>query len=144
MPPVVINLAGATGFTVVPAGKYEATISKLPEIVPSKSTKGNWNINFEFQLKDPSQKHWETRSLAPTVLWRFKEELTNMGIDPPGELDLDDFKEWLRETFPVGYELILDMTEEEDTYRPGKNPDGSPKMQNRATMLSVDSSESGW
>jgi hypothetical protein len=143
--PVIIDIGGAKGFEVVDPGQYPAKVSKAPEIAASKSTKGNWNINFEFELEDPQQKHWESRSLAANAIWRFKEELVNMGIDPPGALEMDELKEWLRETFPVGMELILDMTVEDD-WNGKKDPKtGETLKQNRATMLLPDSSSgSGW
>jgi hypothetical protein len=145
--PVIIDFDQAgEGFTALDDGKYPATISKT-EVVPSRSNKANWNVNFEFALTDMNRKHWETRSLAQNALWRFKTELTNMGIEwPAGQLDLDQIKEWVQETFPPGMEVVLDMTQED--HWQGRIDPATKEVQkvNRATMVLEDDGEasSGW
>lgn len=144
--PVIIDFeAAGEGFGVLEEGSYPAKLTSVPKVERSRSNAANWNVNFEFDLLEVSgRKHWETRSLNQRALWRWKQELTDMGVEPPAQIELEELKEWLAETFPAGMEVILQMTQEDD-WQGRKDKDGNTLQQNRATMRLPDGSESsGW
>jgi hypothetical protein len=142
---VTIDIANAKdGFTVYDEGDYEATVSKAWEIVPSKSTKGNYNANLELTMKEGGGTYFQGYSLSPNALWRLKTELAEFGVEYPSEpLALQEFQEWLNEVVPVGTEVVLHLVVEDDWQNRKDPKTGETLKQNRATMSPVNGSAGG-
>lgn len=98
----------SSGFEVLPAGNYDATVAKV-EVRNSKAGDSQY-LNFEWDVIDENGKErkvWDIASLKPQALWKLKAIMEAFGMLVEGQidLDLDEF---------VGQSAVLEL--EIDTY----------------------------
>lgn len=82
------------GFPLWPEGEYPSVLSKA-ELKKAKSKHFGWNVEFEPESEDVKGKGFSNFSLHPNALWRTKQNLLRLGMDPDvwaeiGAIDSED------------------------------------------------------
>ena len=98
MPLVDYNVVEDRDFTPVEDGVYDATLTNWELKQPTDSSKFPY-YNLEFTADEQAgigkRKFWVMSSIAPTALWKFKQNMLILGANPadmePGsQVDTDD------------------------------------------------------
>lgn len=126
------------GFPLWPEGEYPSTLSKL-ELKKAKSGHFGFNAEFEPDDEDVKGKGFSNFSLHPNALWRTKQNLLRLGLDPDewvnfGEMDSEDettlqeLNEKVQEL--IGNDCVLVITHQ--TY---EDDEGETKTRNNVEKI---------
>jgi hypothetical protein len=84
MAEVPVDLTQVKEIEALPAGDYKCSVSKA-DLTASKRTVGNTNMALEYTVQD-GEYHgriiFDTLSLAEKALWRVKDFITCLGMQP--------------------------------------------------------------
>jgi len=97
--------AESSGFEPVEPGEYAAVCTGC-KLSDKPGGSGFHYVELEFTGKDPKRKYWGNYSLSPKALWKLKETIVALGIEPgdgPFELDPEDV---------IGKDALLVITQE--------------------------------
>lgn len=130
------------GFPLWPEGEYPSTLSEV-ELKKAKSGHYGFNLQFDPESEEVTGKAFANASLHPNALWRTKQTLMRLGLDPDvwadcGDMDSEDedtlkeFNEKVREL--IGNEAVLIMTHQD--YE-GEEDDGTPVTKTRNNVEKI-------
>jgi len=106
-----VDMRTVTSFEPMPVGTYEAVLTGVEERVAQSS--GDPYLNWEFTIVGPSEydnrKVWDITSLSEKALWRLRQTLVALGLDPAdlsGEIDFEP-------TELIGSRCLVEVNQEE-------------------------------
>jgi hypothetical protein len=108
-------------FDPIPKGRYTVVVSST-EIKESKSTPGNYYINWEFEVMEgdfAGRKVWAMTTLKPGAEWKAKAFFKNLGFD----ISVSSFDIEEAITNAIGLECQIDVVLKKgtDQYPDDKN-----------------------
>jgi hypothetical protein len=126
------------GFPLWDPGEHPAVLSAV-ELKQASSKHYGFNLTFDPMEDDVRGKAWENVSLHPNALWRSKQTLTRLGLDPDlwaelGNMDSED-ESTLRELHEAVNALIgteVTLVTVHDTY---KDSEGNPQTKNKIERI---------
>lgn len=113
-----IDFSEVEEFEAVPAGEYEAEITKIEYREPASEDKYPY-LNVEVTITEDGdeqgRKVWGIWSFSPKAMWRMKQAWENLGVIEPDEeieIDWDDDTNLLLEPDFVGVPCLVTVVEE--------------------------------
>lgn len=121
------------GFPLWPEGEYPSTLEKV-ELKKANSGHFGFNTTWVPSSEDVTGKAFAGLSLHPNALWKTKQQLQRIGLDPDvweecGDMDSED-ESTLHELYEKVQELIGNDATLIITHREyeGEDDDGNPAM----------------